>query len=229
MRDNIVNIGGCTLINGDCYEWIKKNRPPRCLVTDPPYEFKTSGGGKFRKDRPNMDEIAKARLDKGFDHTFITPFMFDSVIVFCHNDQIPILSTHIATWFDRLKILPWIKTNPLPVANKNYQPCIEYYLHGWNMGFHPSGGLSDLQQYYIGKNGKDQSIKHPTSKPDKLMDKIIKNANSEDIFDPFMGSGSTAIACMKAGKRFVGIEKVGSYFDESVERVRKFYDSIKGE
>lgn len=231
-----VIIGDCRLIHADSYEWIKTNNPPRCMVTDPQYEFKASGGGRFRKDRPNMDEIQEAGLDKGFEQTIINPLLFDSVIVFCHNDQLHKLIPYLAGNYYRHVVLPWIKTNPLPVANKNYDPSLEFFIqawnedpslewfiHAWERGFHPDGELPDLQRHHISTNGKDKSIDHPTVKPLGLMNKIVKNANAQEIFDPFMGSGTTGLACIEQGKKFVGIEYNKKYFDIAVKRIEEFY------
>lgn len=229
-------IGDCRLINADSYEWIKTNNPPRCMITDPPYEFKASGGGRFRKERPNMDDIQEAGLDKGFDHTIINPLLFDSLIVFCHNDQMHKILPYLAGNYYRHIVLPWIKTNPLPVANKNYDPSLElfiqawnedpsleWFMHVWDKGFHPDGKLPDLKRHYIGKNGKDKNIDHPTAKPLELMNKIVRNANAQEIFDPFMGSCATGLACIEQGKKFVGIEKNPKYFDIAVKRIEEFY------
>jgi len=221
-----VIIGDCRLIHADSYEWIKTNNPPRCMITDPQYEFKASGGGRFRKDRPNMDEIQEAGLDKGFEQTIINPLLFDSVIVFCHNDQLHKLIPYLAGNYYRHVVLPWIKTNPLPVANKNYDPSLEFFIHAWNKGSHPVGTLAELKRYHISANGKDKSIGHPTAKPLGLMNKIVRNANAQEIFDPFAGSFTTGIACMLAGKKFVGIEKNKKYFDIGVLRMQRAYDSI---
>lgn len=218
-----VIIGDCRLICADSYEWIKTNNPPRCMITDPPYEFKASGGGRFRKDRPNMDDIQEAGLDKGFDQTIINPLLFDSAIVFCHNDQLHKLIPYLAGSYFRHVVLPWVKTNPLPVANKNYDPSIEFFIHAWHRGAHPVGTLAELKRYHISTNGKDKSIGHPTTKPLQLMNKIVRNANAQEIFDPFMGSGSTGIACIEQGKKFVGIEYNKKYFDIAVKRIEDFY------
>jgi DNA modification methylase len=63
---------------------------------------------------------------------------------------------------------------------------------------------------------------HPTQKPVYVMRWIIDNYTKENnlILDPFMGSGSTGIACAIGGRKFIGIEKEKQYFDIACKRIR---------
>lgn len=66
---------------------------------------------------------------------------------------------------------------------------------------------------------------HPTQKPIELMRKIIsKNASDGIICDPFMGSGSTGIACIKDARKFIGIEIEPEYFDIACKRIEDAYE-----
>lgn len=65
---------------------------------------------------------------------------------------------------------------------------------------------------------------HPTVKPEQVMDKIMRNISGETVCDSFMGTGSTGVAAVKAGKRFVGIEKNPRYFEVAVARIREAVD-----
>ncbi len=60
---------------------------------------------------------------------------------------------------------------------------------------------------------------HPTVKPGPVMDKIVRNVAGSTICDPFMGTGSTGVAAIKAGRRFVGIEKNPRHFETAVTRL----------
>ena len=66
---------------------------------------------------------------------------------------------------------------------------------------------------------------HPTQKPVEIMRWSILQLNSPQlILDPFMGSGTTGVACAKLGRKFIGIEIEEKYFDIACERIRKAYD-----
>jgi len=66
----------------------------------------------------------------------------------------------------------------------------------------------------------DVFYKHPTQKPLKLMLRIVNRLKGR-IFDPFMGSGTTGVACMKLGRRFIGIEIDEKYFAIAAKRIAK--------
>jgi DNA modification methylase len=65
---------------------------------------------------------------------------------------------------------------------------------------------------------------HPTQKPVALMRWCIaKLSKAETILDPFMGSGTTGVACVKLGRRFIGIEREPKYFDIACRRIAEAY------
>lgn len=72
-----------------------------------------------------------------------------------------------------------------------------------------------------GLMGEEKNRVHPTQKPIRLLTWLIENYTQEGdvIFDPFMGSGSTGVAAMRAGRRFIGVEKDPAYFAIAQERI----------
>jgi site-specific DNA-methyltransferase (adenine-specific) len=139
-----------------------------------------------------------------------------------HNDQLHGLLPWFAAHYDRHVTLHWEKENPMPVANKHYVPQLEYYVHAWNKGGHPAGELKDKMRVVRAAVGKS-AFDHPTVKPDKVMDKLMRNANGDTILDPFMGTGSTGVAALKAGKKFIGIEKNPKFFNIACVRLTDYY------
>lgn len=220
-------IGNATLYLGKCEDYLKEIGPVDSLVMDAPYLINTSGGGKLRSKRRNMEKIREAGIDKGFDINIFDTTMYKSIITFCHNDQLHTLLPFFAENYNRHAVLMWRKTNPLPVANRHYVPQIEFYIHAWIKGVSfPVGELKDkyrIVEAVVGKSKYD----HPTVKPDIVMDKIIKNVNGETILDPFMGTGSTGIAALKQGKKFIGIEHNPEFFNIACERFFELYSSVE--
>ena len=192
---------------------------------DPPYKFVAEGGGKYQRgrERGGAKQIVKEGLNKGFDHGIINPLLCGSVIVFCHNDQLPKLLNYLDGNFHRFALITWRKKNPQPVANKHYQPDREFYIHAWNDGHHPVGTLAEKKREVVASSvrGKAKELmgNHPTIKPDEVMDKIMANANGQTVCDAFMGTGSTGVAAIKAGKIFTGIEHNPKHFETAVRRV----------
>jgi site-specific DNA-methyltransferase (adenine-specific)/modification methylase len=61
---------------------------------------------------------------------------------------------------------------------------------------------------------------HPTQKPVKLMEWCLSFApDADSVLDPFLGSGTTGVACANLGRRFIGIEINPKYFDIACTRI----------
>lgn len=190
-------------------------------VMDPPYEFRAEGGGQYRKARKGgMDQIVDEQLHKGFDHTIVNPLLCGAAVVFCHNNQLAKLLPYLDVSFERLALCMWRKRNPQPLANKHYRPDSEFYVHCWSRGYHPQGTLAEkartVDAYSVRGKAK---FGHPTVKPEAVMDKILRNVAGSTICDPFMGTGSTGVAAVKAGKAFVGIEQNPTHFETACRRI----------
>lgn len=208
-------------------------------VMDPPYRFSNSGGGAYRKARGASDQIVAEGLDRGFDHSIIDPALSGAVVVFCHNDQLGDLigdmvdgeqgdddALLVADMFARLRprfhraaLCVWVKTNPPPHRNKHYIAGMEPYIHAWNKGFHPVGDHHDMHRHITASSMPSKVFNHPTVKPLSVMNKIVRNVQGDRICDPFMGTGSTGMASIRAGKQFWGIEKNPDHFQTAVSRI----------
>jgi DNA methylase len=225
-----------TLYLGDAYQIIPALdfvRAETVAVTDPQYEFDASGGGAYRKARPNFEKIEAHGLNQGFDirifdvnrHAVPLPTS-DKIDTWCasafcffHNDQGPTLWPALAQRFDRSVLCNWVKPAPPPHCNKNYRADSELYIHAWDMGHGPRGNAREkLRAFRCSREKSD--FGHPTVKPFVLMRKIIKNAAPGLIVDPFMGSGSTGVAAVAAGRRFIGIEINPDWFEVACARIQ---------
>ena len=218
-----VVIGPARLILGDAYEIRPMLGFHDADVLDPPYLFNNSGGGAFRKARGASDQIVDEGLDQGFDHAIINPLLCGAVVVFCHNDQLSKLLPHLDGLFHRFVVLQWIKPNPSPMRNKHYLADTEPYVHAWNRGCHPVGEHHDMHRTIAAMPLPSKVYGHPTVKPDAVMAKILTNVNGRSVCDPFMGTGSTGCAALRAGKSFVGIEKNPDHFATACQRILEVF------
>jgi site-specific DNA-methyltransferase (adenine-specific) len=219
MLTPTVAIGPHRLFLGDAYETRATLGWQDCDLFDPPYLIRASGGGRYRKKRPMMDQLMIEDLHKDFDHAIINPLQCGAVVVFAHNDQLPKLLPLLDGSFHRQALCVWQKTNPQPIANKHYRSDLEYYVHAWSRGYHPAGAIADkLRHSRISSPRGAAKFDHPTPKPDALMDKIVGNVAGETICDPFMGTGSTGVAAIRAGRIFTGIEHNPKHFETAVRR-----------
>lgn len=244
----IVDIGPHRLYLGDAYAIRPKLGFMDADVMDPPYLFNNSGGGAYRAARGASDQIVAEGLDRGFDRSIISPEWSGSVVVFCHQDQLGDLIPEIVEddrgdadalmvadmfaylrpRFHRAALLFWRKPNPAPHRNKHYLADTEPYIHAWNRTWHPVGEHHDMHRYVDAAALPSKVYGHPTVKPDAVMNKIMRNVAGKIVCDPFMGTGSTGVAAIKAGKRFVGIEHNPKHFETACRRVRQAFEDVSG-
>jgi site-specific DNA-methyltransferase (adenine-specific)/modification methylase len=112
--------------------------------------------------------------------------------------------------------LGWIKR--LPAAFGTFLTDAEI---AWK-----KGGLGIYCHLDASMNGSGANFPkvHPTQKPVGVMEWCIKKLkNSELVIDPFMGSGTTGVACANLGRKFIGIEIEPKYFDIACERIAAAY------
>ena len=217
-------IGPHRLYCGDAYlilPALDASAGPMIMITDPPYEFNASGGGKLRKSRGYMDDLEGRGLADGFDLSIFSARECSAVVSFCHNNQLPAIIREISSLHGKWALCGWSKDNPMPVANKHYRPDFEPYVHGWNRQAHPRGELQNLFRIWRGPVGRNEHG-HPTQKPLPLMRKIVLNAASMEgavVIDPFMGTGTTGVACAELGAPFIGIEKDAKWFEVAARRI----------
>lgn len=222
-----ITIGPATLYFGNAYSirptlgWID------CDCMDPPYKFDNKGGGKWRKARGASDQIVAEKLTEGFDHSIINPLLCGSVIVFCHDDQLPDLLPYMRGNFWRHRLAFWRKRNPSPHCNRSYVADLEPYIHAWQRGYHPQGSYAELRRTVDSQVFPSKRYGHPTVKPDTVMDKIMRNIAGDIVCDPFMGTGSTGVAAIKAGKRFYGIEHNPAHFGTAVKRITAAWETYQ--
>lgn len=244
-----VIIGTATLYCGDAYQI----RPTLGFfdadVMDPPYLFDNSGGGAFRKARGASDQIVSDGLDRGFDHAIVNPALSGAIVIFCHNDQlgdlIPAVVDDERADFDALLVADmfsalrpkfrraalcmWVKPNPSPHRNKHYLADTEPYIHAWNRAYHPVGDHHDMHRWVSASPMPSKTFGHPTVKPDAVMTKIMRNVAGTTVCDPFMGTGSTGIAALRAGKSFTGIEKNPQHFETACRRIAAAHEELERE
>ena len=73
-----------------------------------------------------------------------------------------------------------------------------------------------------------ENTEHPTQKPEGLYERMILASSNEGdtILDNCMGSGSTGVACMNTGRKFIGIEKEEKYFKIAEERIKEASNNL---
>ena len=136
--------------------------------------------------------------------------------------------------FEIKDLIRWKKTNPMP-RNRDRRFITDYEVAVWAVkkgGKWTFNRLSDTYERpeIVSKiTSKSEKILggHPTQKPVEVMEWVINRLSNEGdlIFDPFMGSGTTGVACLKTNRKFVGIDNDEKSFNMSCERLKRCEDN----
>jgi site-specific DNA-methyltransferase (adenine-specific) len=187
-----------------------------CLLVDPPYEI-TAGGGGIGATRAVYQQT-EGFTDCGFDYSMLSHF--PNWICFGTLRQVVPLAA--AAGDRRWMLVTWNKSNPCPLVNGNYLPDTEYIVHAWSKGgLH--GAFEDKARFIFHPLGDKEHGEHPNEKPESVMVKLVKccSVEGETVLDPYMGSGTTGVACLRTGRRFIGIEKDPTHFKTALDRIQK--------
>lgn len=200
-----VEIGDATLYLGDCMEILPTLDKVDAVITDPPY-----GINENSKKVASREKLAKAKDYGDFDWDKSPP----------PNELIELIRTkakHQAFFGGNYFTLPptscwlvWDKLN----GDNDFADC-ELCWTNW------SKAVRRLQWRWNGmiRQGNEERF-HPTQKPLEVMKWVITLCpKSDTILDPFMGSGTTGVAAIQMGRKFIGIEREPKYFDIACERI----------
>lgn len=198
----VEQIGNATLYLGDCREILPTLTGIDAVITDPPYGI----GWKPRvthKDQPWVDVI-------DFDIRDCLIGRYNLVWGGqYHADKLPV-SPGWLTWCKR-PIDGFCNDNrsyaTTELAWRDWGKA-KFKAHVWDGGKRQG-------------RAENRSFCHPSQKPIEIMAWCVGQlpADAETVLDPFMGSGTTGIAALEAGKRFVGIEREPEYFATACERI----------
>jgi DNA modification methylase len=208
--NRIEHIGDATLYLGDCREILPTLGKVDAVVTDPPYGISHSSnhgasweGSKIANDGDTSvrDEVLQR---------------FDNVAAFGTWKTPPIDRTKGALVWDKG---PAFGMGDLRFPWKGSWELIYVRGNAWR-GVRDEGVLRG----HIQVSWESQGRAHPHQKPVTLCEALLQKLPANFIIlDPFMGSGTTGVACAKLGRKFIGIEIEPKYFDIACRRIDEAY------
>ena len=228
--DVVLDNGNIKLFCGDCLEILPTLEAGSvdAVVTDPPYGVGYDGGHfhsgnvniKRSREKLANDESAAIygplfslmkKLVDGPCYVFFASSMSDFVVGAARS-----------CGYDIHNVIIWHKTNAtyasMGATYKNrYEPILYCKPKGTRLRW--TGPTNERSVWDMPRDSKCNF--HPTQKPVAVIERAIKNHDSSVILDPFMGSGTTGVACVKTGRKFIGIELDRGYFDIAVKRIEK--------
>jgi site-specific DNA-methyltransferase (adenine-specific) len=228
---------GVTLYCGDCREILPTLGKVDAVVTDPPYEAHMH---EAKRGEKIYGSARKIRTD---GHANPPPVDFASIdgirsraadlmvrasggwlIVFCTPEG-------IAPWRDEIEAAKakykracfWYKPDSAPQFNgQGPAMAVEAFVSAWcGSGVSRWNGGGGRNLFVHPTNSPTRHGTHPTEKPVTLMGEIVRlfSNDGDTILDPFMGSGTTGVAAVKLGRKFIGIEIEPKYFDIACRRI----------
>ena len=226
-----VEIGNATLYLGDCMDILPTLGKVDAVITDPPYSDKTHNNAK---SNAGSGTGAKAIDFKAIDFKAIDFKAIESLLTACAPlcDGWVIANMdwrHIAalefeghSFYELIRFGVWVKTNPMPQISAdrpaNGWDGIAYIFprgkkKAWN-----GGGCHGNWSGPVITNGD-----HPTGKPVDMVSSWVTRftGKGQTILDPFMGSGTTGVAAIQMGRKFIGIEREPKYFDIACKRIEQ--------
>jgi len=232
-----------TIYHGDCLEVLPTLAGIDAVVTDPPY----SSGGMYRGDRAmdtrskytSTNAVAKYAVLFSGDNRDQRAWQFWSVLwcsaamhacspgaacmLFSDWRQLPTCTDVLqgAGWVYR-GIAGWNKEQSRPMADR-FRQVLEFIVWGTAGGRAVNMADADYHAGLFSYPPPPPSERlHPTEKPVDLMRDLVALAEPGGlVLDPFMGSGATGIACIRTGRRFVGIEIDAHYFEVARARLER--------
>ena len=234
-----------TIVNGDCFHHLNQipDNSIDLILTDPPYNIAQYSTG-------NIVLPGRAALNNDLAHWDLTPIdpldlLEDFKRIIKPDGNIFVFTSYnlIGKWheafdseFDTFQFFIWHKTNPAPKIFKNgFLNSCEMIICMWNKGHKWNfSSQRDMHNFFecpiCMKPERLSDPSHPAQKPVKLLEHIISIASDENdiVFDPFMGVGSSGVAALKNGRKFIGIEIDKGYFDAAERRIRNVSPDIRG-
>lgn len=209
------------------------------LVTDPPYSsgglhagVRTAGSAnaKYVNNAKKYPEFTGENRDQHSYLMWSTLWMTEAyrvlkpgapIMVFIDWRQLSVMITAIqAAGFTYRGCVAWDKTEACRPMMGRFRQQAEFILWGSKGDWHDKAGPTQPGVYRFGVNAGGAK-QHTTGKPLPLMDALVQVCPAGTIIDPFAGSGTTGVAALRAGRRFIGCEKEEAYYDIASERLSK--------
>lgn len=210
-----IEIGNATLYLGDCLDILPNLEKVTAIVTDPPY-------GEVNRDSNGLRNLDMGVADiVNFDEKELADIfskLADSVYIWCGTEQVSKYRESFVSNGLSTRACVWEKTNPSPMNGQHlWLSSLELCVYGKNK----NATFNEHCASPVWRLPTEPKEFHPTAKPIRLMEIQINASTNENniVLDPFMGSGTTGIACMNLKRKFIGIEREQKYFDIACKRI----------
>lgn len=245
-------IGNCTLYHGDCFEILREISGADAMITDPPYGC-TKNAWDYDIDLDKFWKLGKAACKGNAPYIIFCIMPFSAFLYMSNRKNFrheyiykkPTITGYLNAAHAPLRahelIHVYCSKNPLfNVQKKRGKPYIKkmqvvssnYSQHEHHQTFNLSGdrfptSILDVKHEATFYTVKPIYLRHPTQKSVAVLSHLVKTYSNkgDTIIDPFMGSGSTGVAAIKHGRKFIGIEQDKKWFDVACKRIEDEYQN----
>jgi len=209
------------LYHGDCLEVMKEieDESVDLILTDPPYflpatHYSVRSGGFRSLSDLSMLEYFFYSVFKEFNRVL----KHDGYCyLFCNGQSYPVFYALNYQLFKRLRPLIWDKQTSINGYAWRHQHELILFCERENVIPIKTGDGDIIKCRAV----PIKERKHLAEKPVELFEKLINKIKPSIVLDPFIGSGTTAIACRRLNRKFIGIEKSKEYCDLTVQRIKQ--------
>ena len=218
------------IYNMDCISGLEKisDKSIDLVIIDPPYQIETAGHGIY-KNINYTKEIET--FNNGFDFQVLNKLCSKmkkiNIYIWCSQKQIFPLLNYFLSKKCYYNLITLHKVNPIPACNNKYLTDTEYCLFFREKGVKVHGNFHSKFTYYMTSTNQNKKLKskynHPTVKPIEIIQNFIINSSKQKdtVLDCFLGSGTTAVACINTDRNFIGFEISKNHFKTACERIEK--------
>ena len=209
------------LLHGDCLELMKDipDKSIDMILTDIPYGVVNRSDNGLRNLNKEKADVFNLDMNKMLEEFY--RISGGQIIVFCGKEQFSDIYEFFANQNGTTRPIIWHKSNPSPMNGQHV------YLSGVELAvwFKPKGRkvFNAHCKNTVFKHSNGSRKIHPTQKNVNLFEELITDNTNENeiVFDPFMGSGTTGVACLNTSRNFIGIEIDDEYFELAKQRINE--------
>lgn len=211
------------------------------ILTDPPYNLSgySTGNMEFSWRKTINNYLAEWDETEFRPREWVSEFKrvlkpTGNIFAFCTYNLVGKWHEAFDPKFDTFQFMVWHKTNPVPkIRRAGFLNSCELIVCMWNKGhtwnFTKQKDMHNFIENPICMgNERLKNPKHPTQKPVKVLEHIIRIATNQGdiVFDPFMGVGSTGVAAIGLGRTFIGFEIEAEYYVAAEQRIKNIQSKM---
>lgn len=239
------------LVHADTFDFLSQMKPESMdmIFADPPYflsngGFSNSGGNIVSVDKGDWDKVSGLEEKHDFNRRWlrlVRPILKPNGTIWISGSLHNIYSVGMALEQEGFKILnniTWQKSNPAPNLSCRYfthstetilwarkadKRAKHYYNYDLMKDINGGKQMKDVWIGPLTKKAEKWAGKHPTQKPEYLLERIILASTKENdyILDPFVGSGTTGVVAKRLGRKFIGIDAEKDYLEIAKRRLEE--------